>query len=52
MKTEATTKEVKRVIVAQKDGEKRGHYFRPNIKIVLKNKRGRARRSRARGRRR
>jgi len=46
MKTEATTKEARRIIVAQKkEGKKRGHYWRPRIKIVLRNKqRGRRRR--------
>ncbi len=53
MKTEATTKEALRIIAGQKEeGKKRGHYFRPNIKVVLRNKQKSGRRSRARGRRR
>ncbi len=44
MKTEATAKEAKRIIIAQNDGKKRGHYFRPRIKIVLRSKRVRRRR--------
>ncbi len=45
MKEEGTAKEARRILVLQHEGKKRGHYFRPRIKVVLKGRtKGRRRR--------